>query len=1057
VSNYTSLHIRAITVSKRWARIGYVFLLTALSCTARGERLPLRTYTVADGLANNDINKIVRDSRGFLWFCTADGLSRFDGYTFTNYGTDQGLPHGNVTDVLETRGGQYWLATVGGLVRFDPRGMPANRMISAAKATSAGPPMFTVVRPNDEDRRSAAVTALLEDRSSTIWVGTQKGLYRLERSGGGFKLEHVDIGLLNEHQYVSALLEDRHGTLWIAGAGLCRRWPNGSAACYSRQQGLQISERLLSLLEDHLGRLWAGTRGAGFFRLSTDNTHTAPVIERTYSAQDGWPAPWVFQVLESSDHRYWVASNTGLFQFFADRSDQGEYFHAYTTRNGLSYHEITTLCEDRDGNLWLGTNSTGVMKLTREGFTTYDQADGLIGINAIFEDRAGDICFRGYVPSGQRATVFGGITLDPKVGVSSYSPRLGRFGRERFKWFMPDALNKLRTLWGWVGEQVTLQARNGEWWIGTGAGLYRFPAMDVLIGLKTARPLAVYTTRDGLAASQVYRLFEDSRGDIWVSTTDSTTNGLARWEHASGAISDLATVPGLLFREDLARSFAEDSAGNVWVGFNGRLARYRCGRFAVFDSTQGLPPGAIQDIHVDREGRLWLASSRSGLIRIDKPSAEQPSFVTYTTAQGLSSNLTEVITEDLYGRIYVGTGRGLDRLNPATGGVRHFTTADGLVPGAMQAAFRDRLVPASDPRPAPTLAVITGLRVAGEQQLISALGETAVRWRDLTASQNHLQIDFVGLSFAPGEALRYQYKLEETDADWSAATDQRTVNFSHLGPGHYTFLVRAVGSDSVTSAVPATMSFTILPPLWQRWWLVSMAVLVVGLIVYALYRYRLTRLLEVANIRTRIATDLHDDIGSNLTKIAILSEVARKQLGPSDAQSDHPLASIARISRESVTSMSDIVWAINPERDSMLHLTRKMRQHAEELFAPRDIKLNFSAPVAEQNFKLGVNTRRNIFLIFKEAVNNVARHSRCSHVVIDFHADDSWLSLLVADNGAGFDPSIQSDGEGLMSMRRRAQQLGGTFELDSRASEGTTIKLRVCTSPHSGLFQRFKV
>jgi signal transduction histidine kinase len=154
--------------------------------------------------------------------------------------------------------------------------------------------------------------------------------------------------------------------------------------------------------------------------------------------------------------------------------------------------------------------------------------------------------------------------------------------------------------------------------------------------------------------------------------------------------------------------------------------------------------------------------------------------------------------------------------------------------------------------------------------------------------------------------------------------------------------------------------------------------------------------------------------------------------------------------------MSEIVWAISPGRDSMLHLTRKMRQHAEDVFASRDIKLTFSAPIAEQNLKLDVNTRRNIFLIFKEAVNNVARHSRCSHVAIDFRADHSGLLLLVADNGVGFDPSTQIDGEGLMSMRRRAQQLGATFELDSRASQGTIIKLRVRTSPHDGVFQRFK-
>jgi ligand-binding sensor domain-containing protein len=642
----------------------------------------------------------------------------------------------------------------------------------------------------------------------------------------------------NKSQPVSALLEDGYGTLWVAGIGLCRRWPDGSSACYSTEHGLPAAaERLLSLVQDHLGRLWAGTRGGGFFRFSANDSHTPPVIERKYSVGNGFVAPWVFQIFESTSHRYWVGSNLGLFEFFAGSSERGVQFHAYSTKNGLSYHEITTLQQDGDGNLWLGTNHAGAMKLILEGFTTYDQADGLVGVNAIFEDRAGAVCFRGYILGGQVTGMAVGLK---QVGLPIYSARLGRFGDQHFTWFMPDAMDKLGSLWGWVGEQVTLQAHNGEWWIGTGRGLYRFPAVDVLTGLKTARPLAVYTKRDGLAASQVYRLFEDSRGNIWVSTIGS--NGLARWERASGKVHDLATVPGLTFKEDLAHSFAEDRDGNVWVGLTGKVLRYGNGRIDILGSNDGVPPGAIQDIHLDRAGRLWLASSRSGLIRIENPSAERPSFATYTTAEGLSSNITNIITEDLYGRIYVGTGRGLDRFNPATGGVRHFTVADGLAPGGIQAAFRDRhgalwfgtsrglsrLVPAPDPPAAPRLVLITGLRIGGEQQLVSALGETAFRWPDLTANQNQMQIDFVGLSFAPGEVLRYQYKLEETDADWSAPTDQRAVNFSHLAPGHYTFRVRAVSSDNVGSAIPAFMNFNIIPPLWQRSWFVLIGALTFG-------------------------------------------------------------------------------------------------------------------------------------------------------------------------------------------------------------------------------------
>src|SRR3954462_13769884 len=155
-------------------------IVSFLTLTCRAEKLPLKIYTTADGLAHNTVNKIVRDSRGFLWFCTAEGLSRFDGYTFSNYGTEQGLPHPIVTDLLETRAGVYWVATSGGLVRFDPKGVPASRIVYANEAPAAALPMFTVVVPADQDRYAQAITFLFEGHDGTLWCGTYKGLYRLD-------------------------------------------------------------------------------------------------------------------------------------------------------------------------------------------------------------------------------------------------------------------------------------------------------------------------------------------------------------------------------------------------------------------------------------------------------------------------------------------------------------------------------------------------------------------------------------------------------------------------------------------------------------------------------------------------------------------------------------------------------------------------------------------------------------------------------------------------------------------------------------------------------------
>ena len=1055
----------------RCALLSTALLLTAWT-TARSERLPLRAYTTADGLAHNVVNKIVRDSRGFLWFCTNEGLARFDGYTFTNYGTKEGLPHPTVNDIVETPAGDYWVATNDGLCKFNPRGAPPNHFIVGHNG-AAGParePMFTVIVPPDDDRFSRAMHTLLRDRGGTLWCGTLKGLYRLSQIEERIQLLPVDIGLPTEYaeqKFINGLSEDRHGTLWIgAASGLYRRWSDGSSARYGKSDGLP-DEFIRCLLEDRRGNLWVGTAQGGLLRLAIEGARHPPVITHAYNENNGLWTNWVFALYESRDGKLWVGTNKGLAELASADDNAGSSLHLYTERNGLSYPEVVCVTEDRDGNLWLGMNLAGAMILARNGFITFDARDGLDAVFSFFESAAGELCAYGQVLGDPRASVFDGARLDLlNPGPLHQWRRLGRFDGQRFTWLMPDALKGIYL--GWSVRPLALQTRTGEWWIGTGNhGLFQFPRTNSFTALKKARPIAVYTQKAGLAAVDIYCLYEDTDGDLWVATVSpSTGNGLARWDHATRTLHDMGKTEGLpSLKDKLPTAFQEDRAGNLWVGFNqGELARYRAGRFTVFTSADGLPAGRVNDLYLDHAGRLWIAMSRGGLSRVDDPAAEHPTFANYTIAQGLSGNFVSGITEDRYGRIYVGTGQGLDRLDPATGRVKHYTTADGLASGPVLAAFSARdghlwfgtAQGLSRFWPEPPLAsaaqppiLLTGLHVAGTEQNISANGETDLHLEDLAASGNQLQIDFVGLSFASGESLRYQYRLEGADADWSEPTAQHAVNYANLAPGRYRFLVRALTSEGGVSPMPATVTFTVRPHFWQRWWFLTLGALAAIALGYGIYRYRVARLLEVAEMRTRIATDLHDDIGANLTRIAILSEVARQQGGDINEETDSPLSSIARISRDSVASMSDIVWAINPKRDSLLDLVRRMRRHAEEIFTTREIGLEFRAPGADDHLKLGVDVRRDLFLIFKEAVNNVARHSRCTNVEIDFRADGSELLLQVSDDGAGFDPARESEGQGLMSMRRRAHARGGSLEIESRPGGGTTIRCRVPIGRHA--------
>ena len=1034
-------------------------VLLLLPSRVDGERLPIRAYTTADGLAHNRVNEILRDSRGFLWFATHDGLSRFDGYTFTNYSVEQGLPHRQVMGLLETRRGEFWVATFGGLVYFRPHGVPNDRVVYANSA-GGGTPMFATIVPPDEDPSARALLALLEASDGTIWCGTRKGVFRLERDGGRFELRHVAVGMLDEYpeqKYVNDLVEDEHGSLWVATpSGLYRRWSDGTSARYApsrlveqRYPTLHRSyDHLHDLMKDRKGRIWVGARGLGFFRLTAYGSRRAPTVEDLH-AYPQEKSSWIEQMLETSDGRFWATSNLGILELRRDGS-RGSRLVAYNRSHGLSHQELTALAEDTAGNLWIGTWSSGVMKLPRSGFVTYGRADGIATGSDVFEDATGAIHVLASIFKNRPADAGSPARAD------EFQLGFGRFDGRRFEWFKPGPPFE----WGWVGERCIIRTRNGEYWLASSYGLFRYPPLSTFDSITTAKPIRIFDTKDGLPDVQVYRLFEDSRHDVWFSIISGIRSGLFRWNRATDTLRDMAAVDGFPRIEDeLPRAIGEDVAGNIWVGLNNGVARYRNDTFALFTTANGMPFGRIVDIRTDAAQRLWLASSHTGLIRVDDTTADVPAFRRYTTAEGLSSNSLEVITEDLHGRLYLATARGIDQLDPNTGAVKQFTTEDGLAAGTVMSASRDRtgalwfgtqtglsrFVPTPPVASSPPAILITGVTIGGRPWPVSAIGETFLALPDLRPGGHHLQIDYASLRFAAGERLRYQYRLEGSDENWGQIASRRSVTFASFSAGTYRFLVRAVSADGIVSPQPAVVAFTVLPPFWLRWWSLTLAALVLAAAAFAFHRYRLARTLELEGVRMRIATDLHDDVGANLTRIAILSEVARQQRRGAQAL-DAPLSSIADIARESVITMSDIVWAISPERDTLRDVVRRMRNHAEEVFEARDIRLMLDLPEAPPAAKLGVDIRRDLYLVFKEAVNNAARHSQCTAVAIAVRVDGSRLALEVTDNGIGFETAAETDGNGVASMKRRAARVGASLDVLSAPGAGTTVRLTMTVS-----------
>ena len=334
-----------------------------------------------------------------------------------------------------------------------------------------------------------------------------------------------------------------------------------------------------------------------------------------------------------------------------------------------------------------------------------------------------------------------------------------------------------------------------------------------------------------------------------------------------------------------------------------------------------------------------------------------------------------------------------------------------------------------------------GLRIGGVAVPLSDLGTENASGYTLPSGANELQADFVGVSYGAGGRLGYEFRLDGGEGGWSPPSPERSLTLAHVGPGRHLLSIRARNAVGGVSPRPASVSFTVVPPVWQRGWFLALTAALLGFGLLGAHVLRGRRRAELRRIRASIMRDLHDDIGAGLSQIAILSEVAREKAeGNGDL-----LPRIAGVSRELVDSMADIVWAIDPAKDHLSDLTLRMRRVAGDLLTPRQIELSFTGPGASQDRALASEPRRQLYLVFKEGLSNAVRHSGCRNVDIEFRIDEAGLILRISDDGTGFDPVSASGGHGLHSMRDRARELGGTLEISSGAESGhagTALTLR---------------
>jgi signal transduction histidine kinase/ligand-binding sensor domain-containing protein len=1039
-------------------------LMAMATPQADARELPVRSFTTADGLGDNRVKRIVSDSRGLLWICTNSGISRFDGAQFQSFGVADGLPFPIINDLLETSDG-FWLASNGG-------GVIRVRFSTAERRYVA----FSV----DREPTSNRVNRLFRAADGTLWAGTDGGLFRMTVGSDG-EPEFTRVGLRrrghpDEMVQVWSFANDREGTLWVGTRfGLVRLLRDGRIVSYSLAQQLETDHVFALLYTPEDDALWIGHQsGLAILRpppassYGLEQTEGQVFEDRAIvraAARKLRIQPGVAVVPQAADDAvFFDTSDLGELRVPDLVRSQSGGIHVVTAGAVIKFSagrfarvedprlraRLAGAAEDRDGNLWIATQAAGLFRVARHGFITFRESDGLGQlVSSVFEDHAGEL-----------------------IAVSQ-DWRVSRYDAQRFRTVRANVPASARAA-GWRENQQVIEDHLGDWWFATGAGLVRFTGIRHVDDLAAATPI-LYTTRDGLAQDSINRLFEDSRGDIWIASLIPGREVLTRWDRASGRFQKYSEADGLQ-PFNAPTSFCEDPHHVLFVTLrDGGIARYGGTGFRILSKADGLPEGNIGGGITDRTGRLWYWST-SGVYRIDGLDTPRLQATMLATPRQLNAGIVGAIVEDAAGNLFISTGQGIAQIDgesiaagSATPRIANiYTTSDGLAANEVNGAYADRAgrlwfsttqgLSYYEPEPRRTVAApqvrIAGLRVAGVDQAVSLAGEDNVSGLELNPGRTQLEIAFFGISFAAGDTLSFEYRLVGAGDDWSAPSPLRSVMFSNLAPGTYAFEVRAVSAAGARSPRPARAVFQVLPPIWRRWWFVALAALAVLSGMTAFERYRAAtqreisrareeRLTELERVRRRIAADLHDEIGSSLTQISILSEVAQQQGAGVLPELHRPLAMIATASRELVDAMSDIVWAIDPAKDHLADLTQRMRRLAADTFTATNTTLLLNFPPGDREIKLGANVRREVFLIFKEAVNNIVKHSACTEVAITLAIDVHVLRLELHDNGRGFDPLIPNEGHGLASLRSRAAALGGALTVTSSPGAGAAVILHL--------------
>ncbi|MBX7044943.1 MAG: hypothetical protein K1X86_03820 [Ignavibacteria bacterium] len=989
-----------------------------LASSLFAEEYKIEKFDASGELPSNLVFKIYQDSRGFLWFGTMYGLYRYDGVSCISYRYNPfdsaSIGNDDVISIFEDSKGYLWFGTyLGGVSRYD----------AAASAFTR----FTH-KENTNSICDNTVWAICEDKNGAIWFATQNGICKYENNLFT-AYNNSSAPKVNTFYCIAA---DNENNLWAGGlrGGLLKfNSERTKFDTYKRNDASADSINgnvIRGLYCDKKGNLWIGMIQRGICMIKSEDIKqnifrfNKQMFDSTNENAAGNSS--IYQICENRKGEILFSSSGKIYSY---KPDNKKFAQITLSQNTNTKGENLAMVSDYSGCLWVSSYENCLFKITKKderflNLSVTNNGSEFRNVRALYYDSLAKKIFAGsssgileYDEHSRKVnkadfagidTQVNSICRDEKgnlyIGTENSLIKISSFGIEK-KLIENTFVVKIIT----DGNSIIAGTSNGIYFINT--------ASDDTIAYRN-----IPGDKNSLSENMVLSLYNDSENNVWAGTytgLNKFNRDNKTFSHYTKELNDTASLSN-----NYVYSILQKDKDNLYIGTAGGLNILNLKSDKVYAAKENSISASVINSMVLIGEKLWMGTNR-GLLQLDLKNSHAKNYTDYFESGVFNPG---ALLKTNSGDVLAGNKSGLVVFNPAN------INSDTIKP----------------------LISFGSIKIYDAKKNES-LDLSRLDKLNLDYSQNNFEIDFALMDFNNPAGNQYEYKLEGADKEWILSGNKSSVFYSSLNPGKYELKIRGVNYDGVRSNDKSLM-LTISPPFWRTFWFYLIAACAIFVLAFALYSYRLKKNIRLAlelerakeeereKWREQASIDYHDELGHKLTRISMYSRRALKKMNGHADELGSDINNIIETSNSLRMSARDLIWSLNPSEDSLYDFITRINLFADELFDNSGMAYHKCKNISEwKNIEMKMEVKRQLLFILKEGMNNALKYSGANNVRLELFKQNDSLSLILTDDGTGFEYPSEYSGYGLLNMKKRSTKAGFGLQIESSFNKGTKIEV----------------